>query len=432
MLFKKIIFTLVLTICIENVCFAQFIAWTDNIPSSLKPFQDNPQSLANITQDNIFIYTQSAQKTFLPTLKNNPNPTVRFTTAAIVVPVNAQEVAKVLTDYSHYIGLFPTVKSAKIQGRIGNISQVKYKISVPTPIPILNFNEDVTIQHQIGQNSIASLIIDAPIPYAAGKFEWFNLGEKKTLITLTQWGDLNQPQGFVFSKMLNAIPDAKLGIPSATNAFLLEALKRHFTSNKTVNLSAGQLPNPILNEAQIEKITQLSQASGKAVSFVLPPTTVPYTHGREMMRFTTTYRFYPTSPDHLQKWLKPDSYQAVFPKQIKKTMISALNAQGQDATFKVNVSLGVISIPFDFKMHFTYPNTFENNFFANGGDLRYLKGKTQIFGASSGTLLKMTTSVKIDDRAPFLLRAMRSLPYHEMLPAVAANIIFMEKIGNLK
>jgi hypothetical protein len=40
----------------------------------------------------------------------------------------------------------------------------------------------------------------------------------------------------------------------------------------------------------------------------------------------------------------------------------------------------------------------------------------------------MTTSMKIDEKAPFLLRAMRSLPYHDVLPAVGGNTVFVQKI----
>lgn len=43
---------------------------------------------------------------------------------------------------------------------------------------------------------------------------------------------------------------------------------------------------------------------------------------------------------------------------------------GTDEDFKVSVGLGVTSIPFDFKMRFSY---------ANGGDLRYLKGQIQFY-----------------------------------------------------
>lgn len=411
---------------------AQIIAWKDNIPSSLHAFQNHPEQLANLAQDKIIIFSHPASKTFIPTLKNNPNPTATFTSSAIVLPVNSAIVAKTLSNYSAYVGLYPTLKSAKILEQAGNITQVKYKVSIPTPIPVLNFNEDITFQHQLSANSLSSLVIDAPIPYGVGKLEWFSLGENKTLVTLTQWGDLNQPKGFLFKKILNAVPEAKLGIPSGTNAFILESLRKRFGVNKVTALNAGQFPQVQLSASQLDKVSQLSQSSNQAVSFIHLPTTVPYQHGPENMRFVTTYQYYSQSPNQLQKWTQPTSYQSLFPRQVKSITTSPISNKNQNAEFKVNVGLGVINIPFDFKMNFNYPTTTENQFYANGGDLKYLKGQMQFNTHQQGTLLKMTTSVKIDDKAPFILRAARSLPYHEMLPAVGGNVVFAQKIKNAK
>ena len=413
---------------ISQIGFTQIITWTDNIPSALQPFQNNPQLLASYTQDTIFIYGQPAVKTSVPTLKSNPQPSVSFTSAAIIVPANTQQVAKTLTDFSHYVGLFPTLKSAKTIEQSGNIVQVKYKVSIPTPIPVLNFNEDVTLQHQIKPNSISSLVIDSPIPYGLGKFEWFALDDHRTLITLTQWGDLNQPKGFIFKKILNAIPEVKLGIPSSTNAFILESLRTRFIKQNIVALNSGQIPSPQLNEAQLAKIAQLSQNAQQPVSYLHAPTSILYTHGREVMRFTTTYQFYQQPTQQLNKWLNPLAYQELFPRQIKKISASPIQNQGQDADIQVNVGLGVINIPFAFKLHFNYPNTVENNFYANGGDLRLIKGKMIASELNQGTLFKITSSMKIDEKAPFLLRAMRSLPYHDVLPAVGGNTVFVQKI----
>lgn len=409
-------------------CFAQILPWTDNIPSALQPFQNNPQLLASYTQNNIFIYGHPATKTAVPTLKSNPQPSVSFNSAAIIVPVNAQQVAKTLTDFNHYVGLFPTLKSAKTLEQSGNTIQMKYRVSIPTPIPVLNFNEDVTLQHQIKSNSIASLVIDAPIPYGVGKFEWFALDENRTLVTLTQWGDLNQPKGFIVKKILNAIPEVKLGIPSSSNAFILESLRTRFIKPNLVPLNAGQMPNPQLNAAQLNKITQLIQSAQQPVSILHAPTSMLYTHGREAMRFTTTYQFYKQPTQPLQKWLSPLAYQELFPRQIKKVIASPIQNQGQDADIKVNVGLGVINIPFAFKLRFNYPQTDENNFYANGGDLRFIKGKMQLSSLNQGTLLTMTSAMKVDEKAPFLLRAMRSLPYHDVLPAVGGNAVFVQKI----
>lgn len=249
---------LVLLIGISQISFAKLVTWTDNIPSALKPFDNNAQQIAAIAQDNILIYAHPATKTSLPTFSKQPQPIAKFSTAAIVVPVSSQEVAKTLSHYTQYVGLFPTLKSAKVIETAGPVSQLKYRISIPTPIPVLNFNEDVVMQHQIGQNSISTMVIDGPIPYALGKFEWFNLADNKTLVTLTQWGDLNQPQGFLFKKILNAFPEVKLAIPNGSSAFVLEALKNKYTAKKVTALNAGQLPSPQLNTAQINKIVQVS------------------------------------------------------------------------------------------------------------------------------------------------------------------------------
>ena len=309
---------------ITQSCFAQIITWNDNIPSALQPFQNNPQLLASYTQNNIFIYPHPNTKTNVPTLKSNSQPSVSFTSAALIVPANVQQVAKTLTNFNQYVGLFPTLKSAKTLEQSGNIIKMKYKVSIPTPIPVLNFNEDVTLQHQIKSNSIASLVIDSPIPYGVGKFEWFALDDHRTLITLTQWGDLNQPKGFIFKKILNAIPEAKLGIPSSTNAFILESLRTRFIKPNIVALNSGQIPSPQLNETQLTKIAQLSQNAQQPVSYLHVPTSILYTHGRETMRFTTTYQFYQQPPQLLHKWLSPLAYQELFPRQVKKIITSPI------------------------------------------------------------------------------------------------------------
>lgn len=72
-------------------------------------------------------------------------------------------------------------------------------------------------------------------------------------MTVTQWGDLNQPQGFLFSKILNALPEAKLGIPAGTNAFLLEALQQRFKYPAAIALNTA-VPQVQLSNQQTQKL----------------------------------------------------------------------------------------------------------------------------------------------------------------------------------
>lgn len=415
--------------CIFNsYSWAKLIPWDAPVPSSLKSFNNDPQQLAALTGNRIFIYAHPQQSFQLPTYRSNTKIAAQFYSAAVVIPVDAQYIAKTLTHYTHYVNVFPTLKSAKILEQQGDITQVKYQVHIPTPIPILNFKENVVMQHHLNSNSISTLVVDAPIPYGAGKMEWFDLGNQQTLVTITQWGDLNHPQGFLLSKILQAIPEAKLGIPASTNAFLLEALQQKFKTPRSPVVKMGQLPELHLNSIQIQKITALSQRSQQPVSFIFPTAKVSYSHGLENLRFSRSYHYFAQAPQQMQRWLEPTSFQVLFPRQIKKMNIQKFDANTLDADYKISVGLGVINIPFDFKLRFNHSNNLANRFYAVGGDLKFIQGGMQLIPQHSGTLLQISSAMKIHDKAPFLLRAMRSLPYHEMLPAIGGNTVLALKM----
>ena len=409
----------------------QLIQWEDNTPSSLKPFQNNASEVAALAKHQILIYAHPSTSVNLPTNKKQRQAKASFTTSAIVLQANAEQVGKLLADYEHYVGLYPTIKSAKILQQQNQHSLVQYKISIPTPIPVLNFHETIVFQHQREAHSISSLVIDAPIPYGLGKLEWFPLENNQTLLTLTQWGDLNQPKGFVFSKILNAVPEAKLGIPSGTGGFILESIRLKFDKKAASTLKPGQFPQDQWTAAQLNRIAQVSRASQQPVSLIHAPTTVPYQHGAEKMRFVTTYHYFPQSSQQLSKWTQPTLYSKLFPRQLKSVTVQEQNGS-QLADFKVNLGLGVINIPFNFKLNFQYPQAHSNSFFAQGGDLKYIKGEMAFNAHGSGTLMKMTNAAKIDEKAPFLLRAARSLPYNDLLPTLGANTVFALKVQSVE
>ena len=143
---------------------AKIIPWNAELPSSLSAYQGNAHQLAELTGERILIYAHPSSKTQLPTLNSNAPSKAQFYSAAVVLPVAEAQVEKLLQYYPNYVGLFPTLKSAKVLEQQGSIQQVKYQVHIPTPIPVLNFKETVVMQHHLGDNSISTLIIDAPIP----------------------------------------------------------------------------------------------------------------------------------------------------------------------------------------------------------------------------------------------------------------------------
>ena len=251
---------------------------------------------------------------------------------------------------------------------------------------------------------------------------------QSTLITLTQWGDLNQPKGFLISRILAAIPDAKLGIPASTNAFILESLRKKWKNSAPVTLNAGQYPELKLSNEQRGQAATLSLRSTQPVSWIHRPSTVPYQHGRETMRFISTWMYMQPEPQQLEAWLQPDAFKQFFPRQIKDIKVSPNATQGLDSQFKVSMGLGVISIPFNFGLHFNFPSKLSSDYYATGGDLKFIKGKMQFSPLQQVSLLEMTNAAKIHEQAPFLLRAARSLPYHDLLPTVGANTALSVKM----
>lgn len=412
----------------SSLGWSKIIPWTPGLPSSVDVFQADPKQLADLTGDRLLIYAHPQQVLSLPTLTPSSTTKAQFYSAAVVLPIAEAQLKKLLLNYSSYPALFPTLKSAKVLESQGTVQQVRYQVHIPTPIPVLNFKENIVMQHQVTANRIDTLIIDAPIPYGAGRLEWFALGPNKTLVSVTQWGDLNQPQGFLFSKILNALPEAKLGIPAGTNAFLLEALQQRFKSPSSIALARGQLPQVALTTGQIQKISQLSQQSGQPVSFILPNHQLKFGQVFENMRFSSSFHYYSQPVQQLQPWLAADASQKLFPCQIRKVDIHPISAQQADADYKVAVGLGVIQIPFDFKLRYQLNSPFQNQFDAVGGDLKFVKAGMKLLPQAQGTLLQMTSSMKIHAQAPFLLRAMRSLPFHEVLPAVGANTVYTLKV----
>jgi hypothetical protein len=417
-----------------TISHAALINWQDNVPSAVKPFAGNTAQLARLVDDDIMMYSHPAQSLTVPSEKGKRHyNNVRFSSAAIIVSAKPEQVKQLLTQYSGYAGLFPTLTKATTLEQSGNITQMKYRIHVPIPIPVLSFNEDVVMQHQVSGNSIQTLIIDSPIQYGMGKFEWFALDNNRTLVTLTQWGDLDKPKGFLVSTILKAIPEVKQGIPQSVDTFVLETLKRKFNPDgKLPTQGPRQLPYKKLQQDEIQLVQQLNARSSSPVMFVHRPVNMPYSNRAEPLQFVSTYATLKAPAAYSKQVLSsPASFKNMF-RQVSKVELKPLGNQATEAAVTVKVGLGVIAIPF--KINLRYYNEPQNRLYyqANGGDIEYMQGQMQfspLSGSSTGqqTFLSMTSAGKIGDNAPFLLKIGKSLPYSDLLPTVGGAPVFIYK-----
>ena len=407
---------------------ASLVNWQNPTPSALAPFQNNAKTVAELAQNQIMLYSHPRQNIQFQTTKElRKYNNVQFASGAVVIHATPQQIAKTLEDYSKYVGLFPTLKHAKILEQQDHIKQVKYKVSVPTPIKVLNFNEEVVVQHELKNNTLSSLFIESPLPYGVSKIEWFALDDKRSLVTVTQWTDTDTVNGFLIRTILKAMPEATIGMPSGANTFVLESLRLKFNPPSVATTLKTNVPQTHLNNSQYDQIIRLSQRTMQPISFVHEPVKVQYKHGDETMRFATSYQFFNVGAQQSSKLLQPSIYQTLFPNYIRKIEMLPNTDQSNDAVIYVRVGLGVITIPFTLRLRFMPEQKQSVDLFAVGGDLRLLKGNIQVSPYQQSSVWKMTSAAKIDANSPFLLRSMRSLPYHDVLPTVATAPVIVDK-----
>lgn len=414
--------------------YAKPVSWIDpQIPSALAPFAGQASALATLAERNILIYQHPKQATATPTARSvRRYQNVSFNSTALVVSATPREVRQLLSDYRNYVGLFPTLTEAKPLSNQGGISQMQYRIQVPVPIPLLSFDEKIILQHQLEEHRLSTLMIDSPIQYGLGQFEWFGLPNGKTLVTLTQWGDLNAPKGFIVTTLLKALPEVKLGIPNGVGAFVLESIRRHYDPDLVLgSVSTAQkiIPKHTLSATQTEQIKQLIQHSGgQAVVFAHPPVWLKTAKRPEKLFFSTSYAQINASPKTIFDTLAaPNRYQQLF-RQIKKITLKPNSDGSTDASIRVGLGLGVITIPYQIELRTQQVNDNTAVYQANGGDIEFLHGRlsTQPWTARS-SLVSMTSGGKLGEDAPFLLSIGKSLPYADMLPSIGASPIFIER-----
>lgn len=423
--------TMSIFIAYSSLSHAAITPWQDYTPSALQPFNGNASQLAQLAGSDIMIYSHPLREVSLPSKKGLLRyKNARFSTAAVVLPAKPEQIKQLLSQYSNYSSLFPTLTKATQIERQGNISQMKYHIHVPVPIPVLSFNEDVVMQHQLLNNSIQTLIVDAPIQYGMGKFEWYPIDSNHTLVTITQWGDLDKPKGFLVSTILKALPEVKQGIPQSVDTFVLETLKRKFEPIGKLPLQGPrQLPSKKLSTADTALVQQLNYQANSPVMFVHRPVNMPYSNRAEALQFVTTFATLDAPlARSAQVLTTPSNYKHMF-KQVSKVDTKPLpNQNGTDATITVKVGLGVIAIPFRLKLNYFDEGQHRYYYQANGGDIEYMQGQMHFSELSNKqTFLSMTSASKIGDNAPFLLRIGKSLPYADLLPTVGGAPVFIYK-----
>lgn len=409
------------------------ISWTDPTPSALQPFAGQPAALAGFAGRDLLVYPQPVQTVQIPGARRlRRYEQAQYVSSAVVLPIPAEQVQQQLTRFAGYVGLFPNLTRAELVARDASRIQMRYRMTVKSGLPLLNFNEHFTVQHQLGQNSLSSLLIDGPLQYGTGRFEWFSLGPQRTLVTFTHFADLYRVDQFLLRRILQAMPEIRTGIPPATGVYMLEALRqRAMADDRTAYTVDAIIPATDQMSQTSQPIYQrLLAAGGYPVIRVHPPRYLATPQGSQQLRFVTHITTinrplsvtYTTLADPLQ-------LQNLFPRQIRRVTVQPYGQTSRDARLDIGIGLGIIHIPFRMTLRYTPEPQQAIRIQGVGGDIEHLYARYQLTPlGQQATRVSLTTASQITDRAPFLLRIGRNMPFPDLLPSVGSGPVMLERI----
>lgn len=414
--------------------------WHSQVPSALKPVNGDLAQLVALVNDGVLTYPQAKKKVkvnFVSTESNKTkksfNDKVNFVSSAVIINATPDKVKSILTNYAAYPKVFPKLVSAKVIKRKNNLARVKYRAVIKTALPVFKFDETFTFRHQVSGNKLSTWIEYSPVKYGMGEFEWHAIKtgkhQGKTLLTLTQWGALNDMRGILLPIILKAMPELKLSITMGINGYVMEALRLHFNGKDK--------PAQVYPQKTIIPTWKTSPKATVALKSLLPLTDdlpVMYAHpyrklkNETNLRFVSSFQKMPTTSKTVANWLmSPDNYPKLFRqvKEVKRTPKTQNNQKGELVDTKVKIGLGVVAISFKTKIFFTRPKQNHAKFYGAGGDVRWIAGEFKTVKKDAKTSYLMTTMAsKTDKNAPFLLRISHSLPYNDYLNIVGLAPLF--------
>jgi hypothetical protein len=436
-----VLFMILMLNCTSFADVPHFVTWTDPTPSALEPFDGNAEALADLAGSSLLFYPQTNKTITLPYDKGPKTyQNVQYVSGAMVVSASCDQVEKLLIHYAGYSQLFPKITEAVVEKNESQSSPshdpealvrtiARYNMKITTQIPLLSFNENIVMQHERTHHSISTLILESPVQYGSGKFEWFALKNGKTLVTLTQWGDLDRPKGFVVSTILKALPEVKLAIPNSVEGYVLESVRQHFDPGLSVHALAIQniVPTISLTSDQESQIIKLLRQGG-VVQFSHAPVWLAKQNGAVKLWFVSSFYNMPASLIKTKDaFTHPKNFPNIY-RQVRSVTSFPFANDGSQNDIKIGIGLGIISIPMHIQLTYKPESDQSVRFYTTGGDVEFIQGRFQFKAIDNkSTLVVLTAGSHLGDHPPFLLRISKNLPYSDYLSTVGSAPVIFDK-----
>lgn len=415
------------------------VEWTSPVPS-IHELNLDYQVMSKMIGEGQLIITQAPRDFDLWTkgkIKSYQN--ARFSTVMIIINKPKKLVRELVLDTERYTEFMPQIRKSTVSKQsdkhfMSSLTQV-YQMG---PFPL---KAKFDWQHTLEENGdISTLLHSGDIDAAAGRFEFLEISENKTLLVLTNWQDLSTAK-LAFRILVKANPDFKSTIPAIAASLLLQQYKEKLDGKVTLaDQVASTLPTkpniPILTEDPAALETMIKLGKNGTLVFVQETQWFQDKGKAQDLIFASAVKVAPLPLSAVKPLALDVKNLAEFVKEIKKVEVEALDpndsTKGEHVEAKIKVGLGFIGFSMDFNFDLIPSDENISLMLNGGGDMYPMYGAYEFYGFEEEnqqyTLGVLTQGGGISEDAPYMVRLLdRKLPQFDFIRTIFSVLPQVEK-----
>ena len=357
-----------------------------------------------------------------------------FVTSVMVVEAPASKMRKTVLAVAKYKEFVPKqVKSDVIKFEKNKVL-TDNKAIIDAPIFKMRFN--FINQHTLENNGDVTIIQrKGPVDSMVARWEFIPLSKERSLAVFTSWTDMGSAS-FLVRRLLSADPDLERAAPLALGAVVVEEFKKR-AEGYPMRPAKEEMPEapttPMFAKGQdvsIDTLVKLSEIG--TLLFVHKAQWIHNDEGELEFIYVTAGKIVEAPvEDVINTSIKFDRYDEFFHHVHENEIIVHGDNQRTDSfdvDWLLKVGVGILKLKIEYLLGYDWIDPYTLKLTQKSGDVRYMDGVWEYVPISENrTLVVATQASKVGENGAFILRFANKLPNMEMMGAIIAQTMIVEK-----
>lgn len=357
-----------------------------------------------------------------------------FISSLKVVNAPVEKVRAVVADVAKYPEFIAEIEEVETR-KEGDETHAEFETELN--LMVISVGVDYTLAYtNEAEGDLTWRLVAGDVGQHVGRWEFFDLGNGKTLLSFTHWQDL-ESIGLRVRAVLRAQPDMKLVIPVAWAAVVMnsihrraEGLPREERKPPVIVQKEPKVPMLSTGGASFSVLTLRRLAEAGTLMFVHPkqwflgkggkPTDFSFMSAAAVTnlpveKLKTLTTSFPRFPEFLEQ---VDSIKPAEQDNGKRSY-----------DFSLKVGISIFTIPVRYRLEYTDVSPLAISYQRASGDMDYIYGAWEFFDVGDGKSLVMyTTGNKMGDNAPAMLKVGKNMPNRDLIVGVSSTALTIQKL----